>query len=455
MKSISLKKLLLCLSIFASIFLVVHNINQYPTDQGYIFGLHTKYADIITSQWRLPTLTETAVAYNPPLFYVISGLFTRIINQITQQGFRSSIQFWPYLGSILSAIGLWLWFKIIKKLSPQDKWLAGITLLWTFSIPMLQKMLPMYTIESFLLFTFVLTLWYFIAILQPKPTIKKTLILSLLVSINVLSRLTALVLLPTILFGLLGLGLIKRISWKKTAKLSLIFIITVSIASGWFYYLRRNQKIIYGTTGGKKENIAYIKHGLSFYYDVPFKYMMTYPFRRDIRYNPPLNKFIPIYYSTFWGDYWNYYIQSRFNISYQDREDNRYIITPQRIKSLSLQNQVNLVPSLIIAMGFIYQFILIVKNTFKKKFNDQWLIQAMFLTLSLSTWFGFLYFITFHPSWKGDGIKASYMLYNLPIFIYWAVLFLFNKVRSQKILFIPITIWLVLATGINLWWAWY
>jgi len=146
----------------------------------------------------------------------------------------------------------------------------------------------------------------------------------------------------------------------------LVFLPTENFFSKLGMILTRNKKITHPARA-KKGNTTLAKHGLAYYLDVPFKYMMTYPFRQDVRFSHPLNKFIPIYYSTFWGDYWNYYIQQRFNIDYQARDNDRYLVTPQRISSLALQNRINLLPTVLIFLSFIYQFIYIFSRSFQTR----------------------------------------------------------------------------------------
>ena len=76
-----IKPFLFVLSLIGGIYFLIHNISHYPTHLGYIWGLNTRYAEILTTQWRLPTITETVEAYNPPFFYLISGLFAKTISQ--------------------------------------------------------------------------------------------------------------------------------------------------------------------------------------------------------------------------------------------------------------------------------------------------------------------------------------------------------------------------------------
>lgn len=436
---------LFILFFISAIYLLIHNISTYPTDRGYSFGNQFRYADILTSEWRLPNLSETVIAYNPPFFHLISGLFARLVSFLTHQSFRDSIKLWPYLGAFLVSLGLYLWSKIIAKLHPKQNFFKLVWLIWTFSIPVLQKNMPMFTSEPYLLFIMALTFWYFIIVFQPKPTFKKTIILSVITSINILSRLTCLIIWPTIAFGIIGLSLIKKITLKKSLKLLTIFFALTTLLTGWFFYLRKDKDIVITMPA---ENTL-TKHGLSFYTDIPFKFMMTHPFRLEV----PYVKFIPIYYSTFWGDWWNYYLQPRYNISLEARDNDRFISNPQRIKSLSLQNQINLLPTLLIIAGFIYLLIKTIKAV-PQKLNHQWLTKAMMSIFTFLLWFSYLYYVTFHLGWKADGIKASYMLYSLPIFIYMGSIFLF-KLKTKKIIFVPVFIWLIFATIINFYWSWY
>lgn len=449
------KKLLIISGLGLAVFYLIHNISHYPTHLGYIWGLNTRYAEILTTQWRLPSITETVEAYNPPFFYLISGLFAKIISQLFNKSFIDSIKLWPYLGAFLAMVALYLWYQIIDKLKPKDQLLKFTWAIWIFSIPVFQKMMPMYTSEPYSMFMTALIFWYFIKILQPKPTIKKTIILSILVSLTLISRVTSIIFLPTLSLAILGLRLIKRIHWPKAFKMLLIFITINAIIVGPVYYiiLTRNKKITHPARA-KKGNTTLSKYGLSYYTDVPFKYMMTYPFRQDIRFNHPLNKLIPIYYSTFWGDYWNYYIQTRFNIDYQVRDENRYVVTDQRISSLVLQNRINLLPTLLLIAGFVFQ-IITVTNQFSKKRNDQWLTETTLLVFVSLLWASYLYYLNYHLSWKSDNVKACYMIYALPIFVYFATKFLFEPLKKIKFIFIPVIIWLVLTTGVNFWWAWF
>ena len=308
----------------------------------------------------------------------------------------------------------------------------------------------MFSIELFFMFLTSLIFWYFITVFQPKPSLSKIIILSGLIVINLLTRMSAIVTISTMIIGMFGLGYIKKLNWRKVINYLAVLLILTAIGTSWFYYGRRHEDI-YNVGEGKESEIPFFKlQPLSFYTNIPFKFMMTYPFRLTV----PLNEMIPLYYSEFWGDFWNFYSQRRYGISVDARKKDHYLSSPERVANLALQNQVNLPFTLLMITSFIYFIIQAIKG-FLIKSNHKWLNETIFLAFSCLTWLGFLALLTKFPSWKSDSVKASYMLYNIPIFVYFTVVFLFEVLKKHKVIFIPVAIYLILASGINLWWCWY
>jgi len=422
---------------------MVHNAYFYPINAGYDASLHLRYADIVSHQWRIPTFKESRENYNPPLFYLASGLTGRIAQNLTNQEYLSAIKVWQYVSIILATVSLYLWYLIIKKLHPKNNFLQISFLVLLFSLPVFHKTIVMFSIETWFLFTTSVSFWFLITHFLSKPNLKNTFILSLLLVVNLLTRMSAIVLLITVLAAFLGLIFNKKLSFKKAFLFFCLLLVIIFGLTSWFYLGRPSQEIYGVGEGGEVEIPFFKRQPISFYLDVPFKFMMTHP----IRLTDPLNKLIPIYYSEFWGDFWNYYSQRRFGISVIARKKDHYLTSGKRVASLALQNQINLPATLLIVSGFIY---LVIKN--RKKMN---IPESLFLTFTLFTWLGFLTLLTKYPSWKGDSIKASYMLYNLPIFIYALTVFIFKVLRKYKYLFIPIIIYLSATTIINLIWSWY
>jgi len=426
-----------------------HNAYFFTTDAGYDAMLHMRYSKIISHEFRIPSFQETRENYNPPAFYLISGLIGRIVSTFLNQDFFSSLKAWQYLSVLLATLSLYLWYKISLKLFSKNQLLSFSFVALIFSLPVFQKTIVMFSIETFFLFLTSLIFYYLAFHFLPKPSYKTTTILSLLVSLILLTRMSGVVIFLTIVFVFFGLLIIKKITLKKLILYLGLLLTIVFLSTSWFYIGRRDQDIYGVGEGGQPDKPFFQRQPLLFYTDVPFKFMMTYP----VRLHEPLNKLVPIYYSEFWGDFWNYYPQRRFGYPISIIRKNRYFSPPKRVANLALQNQINLLPTLIMIAGFSYFAFKNFYTTFTKP-DQKWLIESSFIVLSIFTWLGFLALLTKYPSWKGDSIKASYMLYNLPIFVYFSLSFLVIKLKS-KIFLVPIVIWLLIATVINLYWGWF
>ena len=445
-----LKKIIIPIAILLGLGLMFKNAYHYPPTGGYDAKLHLNYSKIISHEYRFPTFKESRENYNPPLFYLTSGLVTRAVSQLTNQDYATSLKSWQYLSVIMAAAGLYFWFLIFKYVYPKQKHFSWLFLGLTFSLPVFHKTIVMYSIETFFLFLTSLIFYYLAVKFIPKPTTRKAVILGLLTSLLLLTRMSAVVVLLTVITSLIGLLIIKKINLKQLVVFLLIILGFVFASTSWFYIGRSDQDIYGVGEGGEPDKPFFQRQPLSFYIDVPFKFMMTYP----VRLHDPLNKLVPIYYSEFWGDFWNYYPQRRFGKEVSEIRKNRLVFTPKRAANLALQNQINLPITLLMLAGFFYALIKNIKKLFNKP-DNKWLIELSMLTLSILTWLGFLALLTKYPSWKGDSIKASYMLYNLPIYIYFLTTFLHFLYQKSRLIFIPVMVYLLVSSVINLYWSWF
>ena len=449
----SLKKYALWIGIFLGVLLLILNAINYDYRGGYDASGHIQYSKIISSKLRFPTKTESHENYNPPLFYLFSGSIIRLTSIITGKDFDTSFNAFKPVGILLAIGYLYAWYKIIQHLYSNKKIIQSAFLIILFSLPVFHKTIVMFNTEILLSFLVGLSFWYFITVFQHKPNIKTTFVLASLCSLALLTRFPALSLFITLVFGIIGLGFIKKISPKTTLKLLSIFLIFIIATTSWFYYGRRNFGIYQGGRSSEPIETPFFKRQpLAFYFDIPFTLMMNYPIRFSL--HTPLNRLIPIYYSDFWGDWWNYFSQRRFNISVKARRQDHYLTSPDRVANLALQNKVNLPATLLMIAGFLHLIIKIIKGVFNKP-DKKWLIEGMFISLSLFTWAGLLIFLTKYPYYKANGVKASYMLSAIPVYVYSAIIFLFNILKKNKLIFTPLVIWLVLSTAVNLWFDYY
>lgn len=446
-----LKNLLIIFGIFAGLFLLIHNAYYYPYLGGYNSHQHIKYAKIISNEFRFPTYEESYENYNPPLFHLTAGLLAKLTSQLTGLNFYQSVNAYKVIGVLLAAGSIYFWYLIINCLYPFNKFLKLTFIVLVFSLPVFHKVAVMFNTELPLMFLYSLSFWYLLVKYFNKPSKKSIAVLALITSTALLVRISSITLFITFIFSIVGLWFLKKINLKKAILHLFIYLFIVFSLTGWFYIGRKDQGIYKAGRVSEPDIPIWKRQPIEFYTYIPFKFMMTYP----IRLSTPLNHIIPIYYSEFWGDFWNYYSQRRFGISEQARYEDHYLTTPKRVANLALQNQINLPFTIIMILGFILLIYRFFKGLFYKKKSLIWLAEAVFLSVSLLTWFGFLLMNIKYPNWKSDAVKPSYMLNIIPIFIYTGVVFLFSNLKKIKFIFYPIMIWLVLSTLINLWWAYY
>lgn len=443
------KKIIFPLGLILSLLIMFNNAVNYPVKSGYDGMAHLLYAKIISQQWRLPTFEETIENYNPPLFYLVSGLVIKGFGQIVDQDFFEAAKIWQYINIVLAAASLYLWSALIKNLYPKNKTIPGIFLLLLLILPVWYKTIVMFSIETWFLFTVSLALWFFLTKFRLKQNLSNLIILGLILVINLLSRLSSIVLVITIILGIAGLAYAKKISLKRMIVSLVTLAIIMGVGSGWYYFGKSDEGIYQVGEVSEPEIPLWQRQPLSFYIDIPFKLMMTYPMRQSI----PINKLIPIYYSDFWGDFWNYFPQRRFGITLDEVRQDRETSVPPRIKALVLQNQINLIPTILIFFGFLATFYKFLAKI--KKPDFYWLVNGIMLGLTILSWIGFIILLTKFPNWKGDSIKASYMLYLMPVFMYFLINLLLDLYKSKRIIFWPVSLWLIFAGLINLHFSWF
>ena len=152
---------------------------------------------------------------------------------------------------------------------------------------------------------------------------------------------------------------------------------------------------------------------------------------------------MPIFYSTFWGDYWNYYRHPRYPLSTEEekrfaQESNKVKISKERLNLLAWQNRINVIPTLILIIGMAVAVIKAVKNFSRRRgFTQQQLGEGFLALFFVIAFLVFFYTnIEFPNIYKGDTIKASYVLLAIPVLIYFATKQLISW-RKHPWLFYP------------------
>ena len=449
--------LLVILCFFTAIFL--HNAWFYPSLRGYDGGIHSTYTKIITFEKRIPTPKDTPESYNPPGFYLLSGKLAQLFTPVFNNDFFQALKSWQILIALLMPVVGYLWFDIYRTLNKKNKYFPLFFLFWLLSLPLVNKMAPMYNIEAPQLVISSFIIWFFIKFVLPKPTVSKIILLGLLGGIMLLFRIMAGTLLLSLGLTIILLFWFHKISFKKMIILNLVLTVVSLAIGGQYYYIYRNQGVF--DSGENVQDLyqtPFLKRQpKSFYVDTFFRTKLwTTPIRPNF-----VNRFIPIFYSSFWGDYWNFYRQRRYPLSPEEEAKfketaiptapNRYQISKERLTMLAWQNRVNLIPTLILITGMILSIRETVKKIKKRKLLNLQQFSEVFLSLFfVITFLAYFYTVIQFPNiYKGDNIKASYVLYATPVLIYFASQ-LMQTLRYKKFIFFPLMIFIVISFIFNL-----
>lgn len=434
----------LILTFFALMFL--HNAWFYSPHTGYDAGIHMIYTRIITLEKRIPLPIDTPESYNPPTFYWLSGQLAQWLSPQFGGNLLDALKSWQLLIALLMPLAGFLWYDIFKSLNPAWKNWQLFFLVWLLSLPVINKMAPMYNLETPQLILATITIWYFIKKVVVQPSIGRMIFLGILAGFILSFRAMAASLLLSLGLGIIILAIVKKITWKQMLTFNLIFTITTLSIGGQYYYFYRDKGAF--DTG---ENVAenrktpfFKRQPKSFYVDTFFRTMMRTPLRPNFP-----NRFMPIFYSTFWGDYWNYYRQRRFPLSAQEEikfanETNKVKISRERLTLLAWQNRINLVPTIIIILGMLSGTVIAFKNSYRRP------DEAFLVIFFWATWLLFIYTnIEFPNIYKGDTIKAAYILYSIPMLIYFGTKFLV-WLKTYRWIFYPVIAIIMISWGFNI-----
>lgn len=443
-------KYLLLLIFIISFFILAHNVLFYPYSNGYDATAHIGYSQIISKEFRIPLYKETRESIHPPFFYFISGAAIRVYSWIFGSSFIQAINVWRFISVLLTIISFWLWYQIYLLINPKQKKGAVFFVLFLASLPPIYKAVAMFTPESFNLFLATIIIWFYIKYFLKKPDYKKIIILSLLVSLALLTKISFFSLAMAVAIGILLAVFLNKQKYQKAVIFLSLYFLIIFFSTGWFYYGRHEGKLLqFGEWGlgqekKNKDVPIYKRQRLAFYYDVPFKLMMTYPVRPHLSFPTYL---IPIYYSDFWGDYWNFFSQRRFAFKEKERRGERYFFLQERIKYLAWQNQINLLPSCLMVIAFLFFLIKRILELIKGKLDYKNTGELFLFSFVFFAWGGLLMLVSKYTG-EGDFIKATYMLLVVPIYVYFVSVFLFSYLRKNKVIFWSVFI-LLLFTIVN------
>lgn len=203
-------------TLFLVLLLQIHNTHLFDITRGFDDTGHNYYMIFLQSERRVPLANEGWELYQPPLYYLIAS-FLPTLYAVKWFGFS----LWVLL---TLATGVFV-NKVFN-----SRILAGIGTILVSSLPVVLYMSPSISNEFASAVSVSITLIFYISIFLKKKTVRNVVILSLLMSISMLTKATAILLFICIIGDML---LNKTISQKL--KVLGIFIAITTILAGWFY----------------------------------------------------------------------------------------------------------------------------------------------------------------------------------------------------------------------------
>ncbi|OIO16688.1 hypothetical protein AUJ29_02470 [Candidatus Kuenenbacteria bacterium CG1_02_38_13] len=210
---------LLFLTLVALFVLQLHNVLIYPIRRGFDALPHLDYINYVKTHWSVPMADQGWEMFQPPLYYFASALFSLILN--------------PQLLGLVVWLTLVLitYFFINRLYHKIDLSLAGVLIVGL--LPVNIYLMPTISNELFsALITAVFLIVYYLNFHHEKISYKKTIIIGVILGLCLLTKTTALLLIPAIIIDLMFLNRIRFIIKLK----SLLIILCIAyIISGWFY----------------------------------------------------------------------------------------------------------------------------------------------------------------------------------------------------------------------------
>lgn len=292
-------KSVLIISLFFWTILFISNLSKVPIKLGFDHSGHLNYFKYILDNHSLPLASQGWQTYNPPLFYFFSAIIFSFGRWFLSEGraeyLLKLIPFFSGLGQIYIAyVASGLCF-------PKSKTKQAISTAIASMIPMSIYMSHYISNEAFFGFMMSLSLLLTIRILRKaRSSLGLFCVLGLVTGLAILTKVTALVMLPIIFLVLLyKLFTEERCRLAELVqKLGLVFLLIIVVA-GWFFL--RNQMnfgsfMVFGWEGAAGFNWWQEPGYHTYKYFCQFGQVFSLP------YFAGFYSFFDSLYSTFWGD---------------------------------------------------------------------------------------------------------------------------------------------------------
>jgi hypothetical protein len=406
---------------------LLFNALRYRARHGFDAGSHTKYAEVIAEEGRLPNTDEVYAAYNPPLFYLYAALVAKTSVALgdgakedakesdaasseestkKKDEERREDKFGAARRFTKTSISLLLGAVVILLMSFSGATLGSRSktayLLLAFSTPAFYKYAAMFSPEPFLTLmvwaSLLVGLWDF----GRKWDIPQAIVAGIFGALAIWTRPFGFA-----VAGAWGLTLIVALAlWKRDGMrwaVKAAIICAICAAAGIALFKFNGDRMGRGLPRPKGSEAVFRLEPLSFYVGFKPVRFFTQPYRNDSPDKLGLNSWYSILYADYWGDYWKFWSMN------QRISDEKISKTFWRF-ALSFQNLVSLLPSILMIGGLV----LVTRKALQEGPGEKTAVFVPIGAFALVVFLFFLYTIFTMPAKEYNQVKALYLHLLIP-----------------------------------------
>lgn len=430
--------IILGIFLFLGLYLRLHNLGIYQTFWADDGGGHIKYMETIYYEHRLPSMTETYLAWHEPLYYVLLTPWQKLADLFGANSLAWATSF----NILIYSIFLFLVWKISRLFYKNT--LVSVATLSLFSVLFIGVKLSAYINNELLAQTYILWLIYlFIKLdLLSAKKYKQVLFWASLLAIGLWIKLTVLVVL---LAAVIFLGILfwsRKYLWKY---ILIVIMVPVILNIPWLVYKKNNFGTYFTINIYDDKPRQSVVRSEAWHYIGSFnrKIFGEYPYW----YSQPQSYF-SILLSDSFGDYYNLFNNAaqieRLPLSEKILVGNGRYTTPQHWQAMVNINNLALIFFLIWFVGFVLFLYKFIKE--KNPWRDYYIF---YLLVLFGGWAALLYQNLRLPYLEAGVLKGHFIYYTYPLFVIlaysaWAS-FVKKKIFIYLIFFFPIILYIFLG----------
>jgi hypothetical protein len=367
--------------------LLFSNAWRYDWLRGYDAFANDRYADIVSTQYRLPSESESGVWHTPPLWFVVAGVLRRAT---TEFGWGHAQRPGQLLAAASGLAVCALVFLIARELWPKRRLLHLVALVLTASSPVLIRASAMYHPETLAVTLATAGVLVAIRALRTRWTVVTSIGAGLLLGLAGLTRAWALPVVAAVAIAA-GIDAWRRRRWVPVAALVMTSLV---LLMPWFV----NQEVAHGSAiafnrSAPSEPLL-ARRSASFYLGPRTLRALEHPVTPLFR-----NELVPHLYADWWGDW---------ALTWDSSPPATGGLLPSFVVAeRARQMFVGIVPTLFALAGVFAVGLLAVARRSAA-------LSVLPLTAVLVV-LAYTFFAVRYPSNDGDTIKGTYLLMTLPV----------------------------------------